>query len=243
MRLIFWIAIILAFSAVAQAGKVKGKFQVEEHLFSKSSPIKLLMEGLIENGSNTELSTYIKVFNQVFPLLKAFTDAVDPTRGEAIKTYKYEWCWRTDGGQTIGCFDLIWNFIIGWRADQFHDDKRFYNLTISPYAYMDVTTNVTTSTDPIQFNVGLVSKLVNFRAPLSFEMQDKDTLCYSGSLSVSPIILNAGVGLKFLECELMIPEDTHTCDWTERLGASFFYRELNEGYQTVLLDRTCVKSG
>lgn len=243
MKLIILIAVLVCFSAFANAGKESGKYSVEGDMFGKSSPVKLLMEGLIENGSNVELTTYVKVFNQVFPLLKAFTDAADPSKGKAVKEFRYQWCLRDTHGDTIFCVDTVWNFVVGWRANQFHDEKRFYNLTIAPYVDMNMVVNISTDSDPIKFSIGPAFHFFNFNAPLSFEMQDKDTLCYSGNLHIDPINVEAGLAASFLECQVMIPEDTHTCSWSEKLSARFFQAQLNDGYDSVLLARTCVKSG
>lgn len=243
MKLICWIAIILSFAAIVNAAGENGKYEVEGEIFGKSSPIKLLMKGMIENGSNTELSTYIKVFNKVYPLLKAFTDSVDPSKGQAVKEFRYEWCLRTARGDNIFCIDAKWNFVIGWRADQFHDATRFYNLTVVPFAYMNAVVNISTQADPAKISFGPSFHFVDFQAPLSFEMENKDTLCYSGAFSIAPITVVAGLGASFIECEIMIPEDTHTCTWTERMGARLFSATLNEGYTSVLLPRTCVRSG
>jgi hypothetical protein len=243
MKLVYCIAIVCCFIASAQAINERGRYNIEADLIGESSPIKLILEGMIENGANTELSTYIKVFNQVFPLLKAFTDAANPEKGNAVKTFRWEWCWRTGRGENIFCTDLVWNFVVGWRADQFHDEKRFYNLTVVPYAYMNAQMNISTQADPVKLSIGPHFQFVDFSAPLSFQMDNKDTLCYSGNLHIAPLTLTAGLGASFLECELMIPEDTHTCSWTEKLGARFFSAQLNDGYDSVLLERTCVHSG
>lgn len=239
MRFLY-LAVVILVLAFVSAKHEKGKFEVEGNLFGEKSPIKLLMEGMIKDGSNTELMTYLKVFNQVYPLVKAFTDSVDPTRGEAIKEYKYQYCIRTQRGDNIACFDFVWNFVVGWRAEQFHDTARFYNLTVTPYAFMSAEMSVSTQADPAQINFGPKFNFVDFSAPLSFEMEDRETLCYSGALTIAPVVMDVGLSAKFLECEIMIPEDTHNCNWTERMGARFFYAELNDGYHSELLERTCI---
>lgn len=220
-----------------------GKYEVEGDLFGKSSPIKLLMQGAIENGSNTELSTYIKIFNQVFPLIKAFSNSLDPTKGEAIKEYQYQWCMQDTRGANVFCVNMIWSFIVGWRATQFHDDSRFYNLTITPYAEMRTLVNLTTEQAPFKVSLGSRIDMVGFNSPLSFEMVNKDQLCFSGYMTLKPITIDAGVSASFLQCEIMIPEDVQSCGWSERIGARFFSSKLNDGYSSTILDRTCVKSG
>lgn len=239
----YWIAVFIALIAVAAANPHKGKYNVESNLFGKQSPVKLLMEGVLENGKNVELATYVKVFNQVFPMLKAFTDAVNPEKGEAVKQYRYEWCLRDDRGDPYFCFNLVWNFIIGWQADQFHDDNRFYNLTVTPYAYMNADIKLTLEAPPSKLSFGPTFNFANFTAPLSFEMENKDTLCYAGSLSVAPITINTGITANFIECRITIPEDAQECEWGDPLSARFYQAHLNEGYHSVLLDRTCVHSG
>ena len=243
MKLILFIAVLVCFSTLASAKGESGKYSVESDMFGKASPVKLLMEGLIENGSNVELSTYVKVFNQVFPLLKAFTDAADPSNGQAVKEYRYQWCLRDDRGDAIACADFVWNFVVGWRANQYHDDNRFYNLTVAPYADMNLVVNISTEADPFKLSIGPAIHFFNVEAPISFEMENKDTLCYSGMVHIDSINVEAGLAASFLECEVMIPEDRHTCNWSEKLSARFFKAKLNEAYTTVLLDRTCVNSG
>lgn len=241
MKLICWIAIIIAMAAVVRAAGENGQYQIESDLFGKSSPIKLLMQGMLQDGQNTELSTYIKVFNQVFPLLKAFTSGAKD--GQAVKEYRYQWCYRDDRGNPYVCADFVWNFLIGWRANQFSDSVRFYNLTIVPYAIMNGQVTFSTESNPVKLSIGPAFNFLDFTAPLSFEMVNKDTLCYSGSMSISPITINAGVSASFLECRITIPEDVQECSWTNRLGARFFSAQLSDGYASTLLDRTCVHSG
>ena len=242
MKLIYCLVLIIAFTYTHAAGE-NGKYSVESDLFGKTSPIKLLMQGVLENGSNTELSTYIKVFNQVYPLLKAFSNSIDPTKGESIKEYQYQWCMRDTRGVNIFCVNLLWSFVVGWRATQFHDNNRFYNLTVTPYAFMRADINATTEQAPFKLSVGPRIEMVRFTAPLSFEMVNKDQLCFSGFMSMLPITIDAGASASFLQCEIMIPEDVQTCGWTERLGARFFSRKLTDGISSTILDRTCVKSG
>ena len=243
MKIAIALLFVLSFASIAYATGENGKYEIESGIFGKESPIKLLMQGLIKDGDSTELNTYIKIFNQVFPLLKAFADPTKSGNGQAIKEFHYEWCLTGSKGQNIFCVDMSWNFVVGWRANQFHDDKRFYNLTVIPYAYMNSVFNFTTESDPIKLYIGPNFKFVDFHAPLSFEMENKDTLCYSGFVTVNPIVIDAGIGAKFLECQVMIPEDVQSCDWTAPIDARIFNFQLNDGYTTTLLDRTCVHSG
>lgn len=243
MKLIYCVVVILAMVTLASAAGEKGKFNIEGDVFGKSSPIKLLMEGVLSNGKNTELTTYVKVFNQVFPLLKAFTDSALAQNGQAVKEYRYQWCFRDTRGDPYFCADFLWNFVIGWRADQFNDAQRFYNLTITPYAFMDAQVTFSSQADPVKLAIGPSFNLLNFTAPVSFEMVNKDTLCYSGSMNLNPITIVAKVNAAFLECRVTIPEDTHQCDYTERIGARIYSAQISDGYRSSLLDRTCVKSG
>ena len=233
---------LLVFASVWAEKDVK-TYEIENGLFGKDSPIKFLLKGIVENGDNKELTSYLKVFNQMFPLLKAFADPLSPGATSAIKEYQWSWCWRNQEGYALFCVNFVWQFVIGWQASQYHDDNRFYNLTIVPYAKMNANANVTTEQDPVKLNVGPWVRVINFEAPVSFEMVDKDTLCYAGYAKANPITIDAGFSASFLECEITIPEDTHHCDYTEALGAKFFHLELTDPYITVLLDRTCVHSG
>ena len=237
------ILLVALFCLIAVSAKGEnGKYSLEKEVFGADSPIKFLMEGLIEDGSNTELSSYIKVFNQVFPLVKALSSAADAASGQAVKEFRYNYCLRDNEGNEWLCFNAIWNFIVGWHADQFHDEKRFYNLTITPYASMTSDLTLSFFSGPAKIDVGPYFDFVNFTAPLSFEMEDRDTLCYDGNMNIHPITIETAVVAKFLECEVVIPEDTHTCDWDSGVGARIYQAQLNEGYHSVLLDRTCIKA-
>jgi len=234
------ILILLALICIAT---VTAKLPIETEHLEQNSPLKMLMNGVLNGGNNNELSTYIKLFDQVFPMLKAITDSVDPSKGQSVQSFNYEWCLRDDTGNRIACLEATWIFIVGFTSSQYHDDKRFYNLTVTPYANMSVDLSVSSFTGPAKLSIGPYIDLISFRSPVSFEMENRNRLCYSGGLDVKPISVLTAAQAQFLECEMTIPEDTHRCNWDEGVGAKVHEAVLNEGYQSVLLQRTCVESG
>ena len=225
-------------------------FVVLLSIVSSSTAVSLMdMESIDTLTSNPLLKNIIssamedpkgalELFNKILPMVKAFTENVDPMNTQSVNTYTYQWCLQSGQGYNVFCVDLTWRFIIGWRALQFTDDQRLYNLSVVPFAYMDVITNLTTEGDPVKFSIGPDIKFVHFQAPLSFELVDRNTVCYDGNLAIDPINVDAGIGATFLECEVMIPEDVQRCGYTEQIGARIFTADLNEGYYSSLLDRT-----
>ena len=202
---------------------------------SDSSSATDLLQNLIKSAAQDPQGA-MTMMNSVMPIIKAFANSADSSNN--VGTYTYEWCLNSGQGYNIFCVDLTWSFFVGWRANQFTDEKRLYNLTVVPYAYMDVIANFITSGDPIRLEAGPVVRFVHFQAPFSFEFENQDTLCYESNIAVDPISIDAGLGASFLECEIMIPEDKETCNWTNHLAARFFNADLNDGYYSSFLDRT-----
>ena len=239
MKLVLFVVLLLSILQFTNAVRFGNSQETQP---AEASSANELFQTLLQ-GAMKDPKGALSLVNQILPIIKAFTNKVDPSSAKSVTSYTYQWCMQSTQGANIFCIDTTWNFVVGWRAFQFHDDNRFYNLTVTPFAYMQAIVNVTTEGDPVKFSIGPNFQLVNFQAPLSFEMVDKDTLCYSGTLAVNPVTIDAGLGARFLECQTIIPESQTSCSWTERLAARFFYSELNVGYYSSLLDRTCVHSG
>ncbi|CAI2377080.1 unnamed protein product [Moneuplotes crassus] len=213
-----------------------------ENILMEGSPIRTLVDGVLKDGSSSELTTYIELFNQFYPFLKTLTDSIDPSTGEILKHVDYSYCFYDDHKNPVLCFTADWTFIIGFHSEQFSDDDRFYNLTVTPYATMHVDFSVNTYTGPAKIAVGPSIEFVHFRAPISFELETRDKFCYSGDLNIKPISLLTTATAEFLECEITIPEETTRCQWDEGVGAKIFEVLLTEGYGSTLLDRVCFDS-
>lgn len=240
MKVILLIA-LLCLSAVT-ASKVETTSPGLDDILAEGSPIRTLIDGVLDNGSSSELSTYIGLFNQFYPVLKTLADSVDPEKGEMLKQFDYRYCINDNFNKPVICFDAVWTFIIGFHSEQFADENRFYNLTISPYATMHADFSVSTFTGPARVLLGQNFEFVHFRAPFSFEVETRDKLCYAGDLHIKPINTVTAVRAQFLECELTIPEETHRCSWDEGVGALIQEHVLTEGYESTLLDRVCITS-
>mmetsp|Transcript_23402 Transcript_23402/g.23354 ORF Transcript_23402/g.23354 Transcript_23402/m.23354 type:complete len:162 (-) Transcript_23402:49-534(-) len=157
-----------------------------------------------------------------------------------VKQFDYQYCINDQQNKPVICFEAEWLFIIGFRSLQFHDEDRFYNLTVTPYATMTANFSLNSLTGPARLSIGPSLEFVHFRLPLSFEVEDKDKFCYAGNLQIDPISILTSAKAEFLECEITIPEETTRCNWDEGVGARINNALLTDGYESTLLDRVCM---
>ena len=167
MRIV--IAVFLACVFVSSYAK-SSEFSVEQAIFGEESPIKMIMKGLLEEGKMSEVATYISLANKAFPLLTAKADSKG--NGLNVLSAQYTYCVFAGGEHDNWCFKFDWSIIIGFESSQFSDDDRFYNLTVAPFARINLNSNISYNIAPFSLAISPSFNIFDWSAPLSFEIAD-----------------------------------------------------------------------
>ena len=231
MKLILALVLMFSVSAV--------EWEVEQNLFGEQSPLAILLKGAIEGKSQQELTSYLKVANQLFPLLTA-KKSQDSDSALAAWEYTDNYCFWNGGSHNNFCFYYSWKILVGWNAEQYADDSRFYNLTVTPFASAFLTTNVTWNAAPWSVHVSPYFDLLDFRAPIGVEIVNSQTFCYSGQASLQPIHLGSYLGTSWLQCQADITEqESGSCDFSPLVSARFWKLDFNKAWSANFLEEHC----
>ena len=177
MKIFLTLALILAVSNAAlnydQAMK-KLSFEVDSH---KDSPIGIVLKGHVdtENKLSSQASAYLKLANEVIPLL----ESVGYADGSRRLAYGHKWC-VGKLGVAQACFNVDGSFVVGWNAVQ-TGAQGLYQVSYAPFVTAWFGGNVTANIAPANLGYGAYITPLNLSMPITLAIA-KNQVCFESNV-------------------------------------------------------------
>ena len=202
--------------------------------------IGLQLSGLfdVQNESKNEINAFLNIMGSSFPLLKQVTNP-DFKIGET-----YKGC--IDAIFSDICWELNWEFYIGWYVVPQGVDEVLLNITYVPYGRLELSGNADSSTILIRGNFDVDTTLFYSTLPITMEVNFvKNSLCYQADFYYYPpaAILQLGSAVK--ECFQDVEAASRTgdyhweCGYNTPLNITLFNSTNPVPQVTNFLERTC----
>mmetsp|Transcript_38865 Transcript_38865/g.70778 ORF Transcript_38865/g.70778 Transcript_38865/m.70778 type:complete len:245 (+) Transcript_38865:1-735(+) len=189
MRIIFWIAIILAVAVAAPVTTEVVDKQISIKMdMHEDSPIGLYMEGLFDpkDEGNNKLQAFLKLANQYIPILESLANASNDLT--------YERTWRVQFVGVDVIVDFYLQLIIGWKVTpgQYFGDS--YDITYTPFAHGVTYIRGNGTTWPYYGSLGAGTRFITFDAPVGVQLFKEGKICFGGQYILDSI--HAGIHME-----------------------------------------------